>query len=1177
MNKKIIQRISLLILLFVLPIAYPVTDIHAQDVRVTIRMEKVRMEQVMNEIERQTKYLFGSAENVDVKRIVTVQVVNRPLQEALDAMLRGTNVSYTVQGSNIVLKNGRSEAEAKKPAVISGVVRDAAGNPVVGAAVVVKGTTIGISTDSEGRFSLQVPPPASQAVLEINYLGYAPADVRVGSATRFDITLKEDSQQISDVLVVGYTPMRKSDFTGSIASVKASELTTTTPTMAQALAGKVAGVEVRQADGAPGEGVQIRVRGVNSLSAGSDPLYVVDGYPASEDVYINPGDIESIDILKDAASAAIYGSRGASGVVLITTKRGKEGERAKISYDFSYGIQQLERKVDLLDANQFRDLYIASRNDSYRRKATAAGIAWSPNDDNTIRSAKGFSLADVGIHPMFYDFTTRTPVEQQYNTDWQDEVFGNAGMMRHNISVTGGSKAIRYMASVGYMDQDGIIAPSNHNRINARLNLDAQITKHFSASLSYSMYDVKNKVVQAEGRMINDGVIQSMLMYLPNLPAYEENGDYARSAMIRMVTDWGINFPENPLVIANELDISEKTSRHNLNFNLVYEPLPDLKISARLGQQWYNYRYFYYRPMSIGRDAAPAYSEELRSSNIARTTSTYDVDRLGEFTLSYKKKIGRHHIDALAGYTLQKKTYDRLGVEATGFADDRIHEVTGHGSNASDISLYSTRKAAWAMMSFLTRVNYSFDDRYTLTGSFRADGSSRFGIDSRWGYFPSVSAGWTLSNEPFLKDALKDVASIRLRASWGKSGNNDIGNYASLAGISSGSYAFGQTPVSTTYEGSFTDAALGWETTRQTNVGIDLGFFNGRLNVIGNWYNSISTDILYKYPISSISGATSTTTNMSGAKIRNRGFDVQLDARLLTGKVNWNFSTNISVNRNKVVSMGGLDDIISTTERSVGSHITKEGKPIGSFYGYQAVGIMSKADYANALLDRDVYIKNGNKFPEGYQLKGPAVASYALDNLSYGNAIWKDANGDGVITTDDKTIIGDAYPDFTGGFSTSLSWNGLDFSASFAYSYGGEVINFQDYYLYNMEGSGNQYSIVADRYISDAQPGRNNVPIASRISTTNTSLKLSSYYVEDASFFRCANITLGYTLPKRWTSKLHITSCRVYVSGDNLFTITPYRGYNPEVSYKSSNMMPGFDWGCYPLSRIYSVGLNLTF
>lgn len=1035
-------------------------------------------------------------------------------------------------------------------------------------------TNRGNVTGLEGDFSVEATPGQT---LSVSFLGYNTQQIKVGSQTSFDITLTEDSKQISEVLVVGYTPMRKSDFTGSIASVKASELSATTPTVGQSLVGKVAGVEVHQTSGAPGDGVTIRVRGVNSLSASSAPLYVIDGYPASEDVFINPSDIESIDILKDAASAAIYGSRGASGVVLITTKRGKDGEAAKVSYDFSYGIQQLDHKVDLLNSTQFRDLLIDARNNSYRLRATAAGVSWSPYDDNTIRAAKGFSLAEVGIHPMFYDFTTRTPVTPQYDTDWQDELFSNAGIMRHNVSVIGGTKAIKYMASVGYMDQDGIIAPSNHNRINARINLDAQITKRLTASISYSMYDAKNTVVQAEGRMINDGVIQSALMYLPNLPAYEENGDYARSAMIRMKTDWGMNFPENPLAIANELDITEKMSRHNLNLNLVYEFIPDLKLSARLGQQWYNYRYFYYRPMSIGRDAAPAYSEELRSSNIARTTSTYDVDRLGEFTLSYKKKIGRHHIDALAGYTLQKKTYDRLGVEATGFADDRIHEVTGHGSNASDISLYSTRKAAWAMMSFLTRVNYSFDDRYTLTGSFRADGSSRFGIDSRWGYFPSVSAGWTLSNEPFLKDALKDVASIRLRASWGKSGNNDIGNYASLAGISSGSYAFGQTPVSTTYEGSFTDAALGWETTLQTNIGLDLGFFNGRLNVIGNWYNSISTDILYSYPISSISGATSTTTNMSGAKIRNRGFDIQLDARLLTGKVNWNFSTNISVNRNKVVSMGGLDDIISTTERSVGSHITKEGKPIGSFYGYQAVGIMSKADYANALLDRDVYIKNGNKFPEGYQLKGPAVASYALDNLSYGNAIWKDTNGDGVITTDDKTIIGNAYPDFTGGFSTSLSWNGLDFSASFAYSYGGEVINFQDYYLYNMEGSGNQYSIVADRYISDAQPGRNNVPIASRISTTNTSLKLSSYYVEDASFFRCANITLGYTLPKRWTSKLHITSCRVYVSGDNLFTITPYRGYNPEVSYKSSNMMPGFDWGCYPLSRIYSVGLNLTF
>ena len=916
----------------------------AQNKKITVDLDNVPVREFIKTVESQSGYTFAyNNSEIDLTRRVSVKAADENVVDVVIRALSAQNLTARMEGSRIVVsrKPAAARVQTAQPVrggVVTGTVKTISGEPVIGASVIVLETNRGNVTGLEGDFSVEATPGQT---LSVSFLGYNTQQIKVGSQTSFDITLTEDSKQISEVLVVGYTPMRKSDFTGSIASVKASELSATTPTVGQSLVGKVAGVEVHQTSGAPGDGVTIRVRGVNSLSASSAPLYVIDGYPASEDVFINPNDIESIDILKDAASAAIYGSRGASGVVLITTKRGKDGEAAKVSYDFSYGIQQLDHKVDLLNSTQFRDLLIDARNNSYRLRATAAGVSWSPYDDNTIRAAKGFSLAEVGIHPMFYDFTTRTPVTPQYDTDWQDELFSNAGIMRHNVSVIGGTKAIKYMASVGYMDQDGIIAPSNHNRINARINLDAQITKRLTASISYSMYDAKNTVVQAEGRMINDGVIQSALMYLPNLPAYEENGDYARSAMIRMKTDWGMNFPENPLAIANELDINEKMSRHNLNLNLVYEFLPDLKLSARLGQQWYNYRYFYYRPMSIGRDAAPAYSEELRSSNIARTTST--------------------------------------------------------------------------------------------------------------------------------------------------------------------------------------------------------------------------------------------TTNMSGAKIRNRGFDVQLDARLLTGKVNWNFSTNISVNRNKVVSMGGLDDIISTTERSVGSHITKEGKPIGSFYGYQAVGIMSKADYANALLDRDVYIKNGNKFPEGYQLKGPAVASYALDNLSYGNAIWKDANGDGVITTDDKTIIGDAYPDFTGGFSTSLSWNGLDFSASFAYSYGGEVINFQDYYLYNMEGSGNQYSIVADRYISDAQPGRNNVPIASRISTTNTSLKLSSYYVEDASFFRCANITLGYTLPKRWTSKLHITSCRVYVSGDNLFTITPYRGYNPEVSYKSSNMMPGFDWGCYPLSRIYSVGLNLTF
>ena len=560
----------------------------AQNKKITVDLDNVPVREFIKTVESQSGYTFAyNNSEIDLTRRVSVKAADENVVDVVIRALSAQNLTARMEGSRIVVsrKPAAARVQTAQPVrggVVTGTVKTISGEPVIGASVIVLETNRGNVTGLEGDFSVEATPGQT---LSVSFLGYNTQQIKVGSQTSFDITLTEDSKQISEVLVVGYTPMRKSDFTGSIASVKASELSATTPTVGQSLVGKVAGVEVHQTSGAPGDGVTIRVRGVNSLSASSAPLYVIDGYPASEDVFINPNDIESIDILKDAASAAIYGSRGASGVVLITTKRGKDGEAAKVSYDFSYGIQQLDHKVDLLNSTQFRDLLIDARNNSYRLRATAAGVSWSPYDDNTIRAAKGFSLAEVGIHPMCYDFTTRTPVTPQYDTDWQDELFSNAGIMRHNVSVIGGTKAIKYMASVGYMDQDGIIAPSNHNRINARINLDAQITKHLTANISYSMYDAKNTVVQAEGRMINDGVIQSALMYLPNLPAYEENGDYARSAMIRMKTDWGMNFPENPLAIANELDINEKMSRHNLNLNLVYEFLPDLKLSARLGQQ----------------------------------------------------------------------------------------------------------------------------------------------------------------------------------------------------------------------------------------------------------------------------------------------------------------------------------------------------------------------------------------------------------------------------------------------------------------------------------------------------------------------------------------------------------------------------------------------------------------
>ena len=462
----------------------------AQNKKITVDLDNVPVREFIKTVESQSGYTFAyNNSEIDLTRRVSVKAADENVVDVVIRALSAQNLTARMEGSRIVVsrKPAAARVQTAQPVrggVVTGTVKTISGEPVIGASVIVLETNRGNVTCLEDDFSVEATPDQT---LSVSFLGYNTQQIKVGSQTSFDITLTEDSKQISEVLVVGYTPMRKSDFTGSIASVKASELSATTPTVGQSLVGKVAGVEVHQTSGAPGDGVTIRVRGVNSLSASSAPLYVIDGYPASEDVFINPSDIESIDILKDAASAAIYGSRGASGVVLITTKRGKDGEAAKVSYDFSYGIQQLDHKVDLLNSTQFRDLLIDARNNSYRLRATAAGVSWSPYDDNTIRAAKGFSLAEVGIHPMFYDFTTRTPVTPQYDTDWQDELFSNAGIMRHNVSVIGGTKAIKYMASVGYMDQDGIIAPSNHNRINARINLDAQITKRLTASISYSI------------------------------------------------------------------------------------------------------------------------------------------------------------------------------------------------------------------------------------------------------------------------------------------------------------------------------------------------------------------------------------------------------------------------------------------------------------------------------------------------------------------------------------------------------------------------------------------------------------------------------------------------------------------------------------------------------------------
>lgn len=1065
---------------------------------------------------------------------------------------------------------------------IQGLVVDQNGEAIIGASIFEKGTQNGTVTDVDGKFRLNVQNYGN--TLEVSYIGYTTQRIKPKKGDNLRIVLTEDTKTIDEVVVVGYQTMRKTDVVGAVSSVKSKELNVTTPTVGQSLVGKVSGVQISQVSGAPYGNTKIRVRGVASINASSDPLYVIDGYPSNDDLMLNPEDIESIEVLKDAASAAIYGSRAAGGVVLITTKRGKEG-KVKVNYNFQLSVNQLAKKIDLLNSAQFADLVVEGRNNAYKNILVNSGKTW---DDSYIHHTNAERAQMIGsansaamIPEFLYDFEKGEVITPQYDTDWQDELYQNALSQRHHVSVNGGTDKIRYEVSMGYQNQEGIILSTGQKRLNLRANLDAEISSKFRIGATISNTSNWNREVQ-EGRF-NQGPILGALIYAPIFRCYDDNGQLIKGEMTSYASDYGFQQIENPVALATETKIRRNGVRNTYNMTATYESVKNLFLKANLGMYTYSEKYEFYRPTSLSDGANQPYSDQAKAAANAIANTTLQSDYLAEFTANYNKTWNdAHNFSGVVGYSVQKDMIDVLGVKATGYEDDHITEVTGHGADPSDIQLNNTYKSNWTMLSYFTRLNYNFKNKYYLTASFRGDASSLFGPENRWGYFPSVSAAWTLSNEDFWKDHLGDSSSFKLRASWGMSGNNNIGNYeyATIMSSPSGAVFGSGSIVSAMYPGGVKDNAIGWESTSQYNVGFDLSLFNNRLSVSGNYYLSYTEDLLFEQPISAISGATSILTNLPDSKIRNTGFDLQVDARVLTGKdYGLNVSGNISLNRNKVLALGGNTIITNGAERSYMTHITEEGQPIGMFYGFKVAGMVTEADMAGIAADDAVYKANGNSFPEGYKLQGPPRSLSQSVALQPGDLYFEDVNGDGVVNDDDKRVIGNPHPKFTYGFNISGNYRDLDVSASFNGSYGNQVLDGQDYYLFNMEGSGNQYSVVDDRYRSPENPGNGWVYKASRGGTQSNSTRLSTFYLQDGSFFRCTNITVGYSFPKikQWSNGV-ISNLRLYVATDNPFTITKYKGYNPEVDYNDgSNLTPGVDYGKYPLMRAYNMGLQLTF
>ncbi len=1042
-------------------------------------------------------------------------------------------------------------------ATISGTVTDEKGQPLPGVSVYDKQTKKTTSTDGNGKFSIEAN---NGATLVFSFVGFDTQEVIVSGNKTINIKLKESSNTLNEVVAIGYQKIRKSDVTGAISSVKASEMNLSSPTVGQALVGKVAGVQVSQTTGAPYASTKIRVRGVGSINASSDPLYVIDGYPSGNNIFINPEDIETIDILKDAASAAIYGSRASGGVVMITTKKGKDG-KGRFEYDVQAGITQLAKKVKLLDAEQFIQLMIDGRNNAYKDLVVNGGkITWNDSmfsDNNATRTKNVGNGSSVSIPTDIYNFATQTAIAPANNTDWQDVLYRNAFFQRHNLAFSGGNKDIKYYVSGGYQDQDGIVTNTAMRSLNFRSNIEGQVSKRLRVGANISLTQTNNKEV-GEGRF---SPMMSALLYLPYLPAYDANGNPAKYGMSALANEFGYQGLENPLATVSEMKVNRLGNRNNYNAYAVYDIVDGLSFKANLGTQNYSEKYDYYRPGSLsnGGGNAPYSVSSLAAANAVAQNYT-SVDKLAEFTLNYSKKFGKNSIDALGGYSAQQTSTDLVRVTATGFTSDKIGEISDKGAANTDFVLNSASKVVTTLTSYFGRFSYNYDSKYFLTGSFRTDGSSRFGPNNKWGIFPSVAAGWNLSQENWYNDFLGRGSAVKIRASWGLSGNNNIGDYNHTQTMSTpGGAIFGPgSGISTAvWAGSIKDRNLGWESTSQYNLGTDLSFFNGRLSVIANYYYSLSYNLLFNQPISAISGASSILTNLKNSKVRNTGFDLQLDGRIINNDdFTLGLTGNIALNKNKVLDLGGNSTIYSIgAERQYITHVTQEGQPIGMFYGFKVLGRVT---------------------PE---LVGKVAPSAAQSNpQKVGDLYFEDTNGDGIVNDADKKIIGSPYPDFTYGFGLNASYKAFDIRASFNGSNGNQVLDGQDYYLYNFEGSGNQYVEVADRYRNDANPGSGLNYRASRAGTQSNSTRLSSFYLQNGSYLRCTNITLGYNFPKTLAKHLHVENIRIFGSVDNAFTITDYKGYNPEVDYNGgANLTPGVDYGNYPLARAYNLGVKLTF
>ena len=1069
--------------------------------------------------------------------------------------------------------NAKQPLAAEQTKKVTGTVTDGEG-PIIGATVRVKGSTVGAVTDIDGNFSIDVP---AGATLEVSYVGYETQTIKVGSQSVINVVLKQDAESLEEVVVVGYGTMKKSDLAGASASmdekaIKGANITN----IDQSFQGRVTGVTAVQTSGAPGSSSSIRVRGQATINAGAEPLYVIDGVivqggsnqsgaslglgdalgngsvsTVSPLSTINPADIVSMEILKDASATAIYGAQGSNGVVLITTKRGKAGE-AKFTYDGSVSVHRQMKRLDLLNLREFAEFY----NDM-----AAQGEISKPDETYSDPSILG------------------------KGTNWQDAVFRTAWQHQHQISAQGGTETVKYYLSGGFMDQEGTIIGSNFNRYSFRANIDAQLKKWMKVGLNVSYTRTKDDLKLADS---DEGLINYSLTTPPDIQIYDVNGDYSH------VSKEGFTSP-NPIAMAMMDDITLK--RQNLNGSVFADitPIQHLTWHTELG-------------FDLGWSDAETYNPIVdlgtwkRSNNQGRNQKNSSKFWSLKNYITYSNTFGKHSITAMVGQEAWESKYDYISIFNTNLPNDLVHNpALGDGDPQIGRGWGSS-----AMASFFTRETYSYDDRYLATYTYRYDGSSNFGPNKRWAGFHSLAVAWRFSNEEFIKKFTEGwLSNGKLRIGWGQTGNSNIGGYKWGSAMS-----VMDTGLGVSYRpANLKNADIKWETQEQWNIGLDLSFLRDRISLVVDWYKKMSKDMLMQLTLPSIMGTSGNASSALAAPygnygdIENTGFEIALNTKpIMTSDFTWSSDFQISFNKNKLKSLSGSTALTGYGQWTDVVTRSVPGESLYNFYGYQVDGVyQSFEDIISSPVNT---LQQNNPIIKTYDADGNLIKQeWDTDPSKFNprNTVWvgdlkfKDVNNDGIIDEKDKTNIGSPLPKFTFGWNNTFTYKNFDLNIFINGCYGNKVGNYMKMKLTHMNSPwSNQLAdvksrtrlapadgVYADNWYYDitnvVAANKSGIPRAS-INDPNDNDVWSSRYIESGSYLRLKAITLGYTFDRKLIQKIGLTNLRVSLNATNLFTITPYDGYDPEIGASTaSNNVFGLDNGRYPSPTSFTLGLNVSF